>query len=85
MLIADQRHLSSRELQMTDTELRAMAADAIQGSISTPTGVNTPAAIGIPEGEVERDTKRERQERSHQCTICLGFLLGQILLILIQL
>ena len=60
MLIADQRHLSSRELQMTDTELRAMAADAIHGSISTPTGVNTPAAIGIPEEEWE-EGRRERQ------------------------
>lgn len=60
-LTTDQRHLSSRELQMTDTELRAMAADAIHGSISTPTGVNTPAAIGIP----EKKLKKGKATRTH--------------------
>lgn len=33
---------------MTETELRAIAADAIHGAIRTPTGANTPAAMGIP-------------------------------------
>ena len=33
---------------MTETELTAMAADAIHGCMSTPNGVNTPAASGIP-------------------------------------
>ena len=33
---------------MTDTELRAMAAEAIHGWILTPTGENAPAAMGIP-------------------------------------
>jgi hypothetical protein len=33
---------------MTDIELRAMAAAAIQGCRVIPTGVRTPAAIGTP-------------------------------------
>ena len=41
-------HRRSRELQITETELRAMAAEAIHGSIDTPSGENTPAAIGTP-------------------------------------
>ena len=39
---------SRRELQITETELRAMAAAAIHGCSVTPTGVSAPAAIGIP-------------------------------------
>ena len=37
-------------MQTTVTELRAMAAAAIHGSIDTPSGENTPAAIGRPKG-----------------------------------
>ena len=48
-------HRRSRELQMTETELRAMAAEAIHGSIDTPSGENTPAAIGIPTNHHEVD------------------------------
>ena len=60
---------------MTDTELRAMAAAAIQGSIPTPTGVNTPAAIGIPEkGVVRRETQEERGKKD---LICAQFALPQ--------
>ena len=33
---------------MTETELRAIAADAIHGRMESPTGVNTPAAMGMP-------------------------------------
>uniref|UniRef100_A0A2M4DFU7 Putative secreted protein n=1 Tax=Anopheles darlingi TaxID=43151 RepID=A0A2M4DFU7_ANODA len=36
------------EEQTTDTELAAMAADAIQGSSVNPNGVKIPAARGIP-------------------------------------
>ena len=43
-----QTNLRRRELQTTDTELRAMAADAIHGSMDTPSGENTSAAIGRP-------------------------------------
>ena len=50
-----QMHLRRSELQMTETELRAMAAEAIHGSMETPTGENTPAAIGRP--AVEEYTK----------------------------
>ena len=38
----------SRELATTETELRAIAADPIQGSNLNPKGLNTPAATGIP-------------------------------------
>ena len=48
-------HRRSRELQMTETELRAMAAEAIHGSIDTPSGENTPAAIGTPTNHHEVD------------------------------
>ena len=44
----NQTHLRRSELQMTETELKAMAAAAIQGARSTPTGTRVPAAIGIP-------------------------------------
>ena len=33
---------------MTETELKAMAAAAIQGARSTPIGTKAPAAIGTP-------------------------------------
>ena len=41
-------HLSRRELQTTDTELKAIARLAIHGSRVMPIGDKTPAAIGIP-------------------------------------
>ena len=59
----DQRHLRSSELQMTETELRAMAAEAIQGCRSTPTGDNTPAAMGIPEIEKKKKERKKKRER----------------------
>ena len=40
--------LSRRLRQTTDTLDIAIAADAIHGSILNPTGINTPAATGIP-------------------------------------
>ena len=41
-------HFRRSELQMTDIELRAIAAAAIHGCRVTPTGVRAPAAIGMP-------------------------------------
>ena len=41
-------YLSSREEQTTETELRAMAAEPIQGWSRRPTGAKTPAATGMP-------------------------------------
>jgi len=41
-------HVSSRELETTETELNAMAILAIHGCRVTPMGTSTPAAIGIP-------------------------------------
>ena len=40
--------LSRRDEQTTVTEDNAIAADAIHGWSSSPTGMNTPAAIGMP-------------------------------------
>lgn len=40
--------LSSSEEHTTDTELAAIAAEAIHGSSTKPNGVNTPAANGMP-------------------------------------
>lgn len=40
---------------MTDTELRAIAADAIHGLILKPSGLNAPAAIGIPDSAERRN------------------------------
>ena len=41
-------YLSSREEQTTETELRAMVAEPIQGWSRRPTGAKTPAATGMP-------------------------------------
>ena len=57
----------------TGTDVAVEAADAIQGSISTPTGVNTPAAIGIPEEEV---VKRAQEERGKKDLISAQFALA---------
>lgn len=46
--LTNQTHLRRSELKMTETELKAMAAAAIQGAKSTPTGTKAPAAIGTP-------------------------------------
>lgn len=40
--------LSSNEEHTTETELAAIAADAIHGSSIIPNGLNTPAANGMP-------------------------------------
>lgn len=41
-------NFNKSELPTTETELNAIAADAIQGWRVNPSGLNIPAAIGIP-------------------------------------
>lgn len=68
-------NLSRSDEQTTDTELAAIAADAIQGCKINPNGLKTPAANGIPnklyilaKQKFKRILRTVRLDKSKQAT-----------------
>lgn len=75
MAVGLRYHFSSNDEHTTDTELAAIAADAIHGCNTKPNELNAPAANGMPSKlymlanrKLRRMRRTVRRDRSKQAT-----------------